>query len=193
MSYLIKAALSYGNSSTGAFTNCSFACLTLSYQLFQIDILVLVAPRNLLVLYHNNANLRDLITAVGLVILLKSNQNRRSFGFCDLETWWMTSKKIIGNIVHAPRRYVCHFIAIREFKLDLSSGNVLVGAKSSIFRPVWPWNLMKNKTKQNKANLRDLIAATGLVILLKLDSNHRFFSHVTLKFQGNFTLTGATV
>ena len=34
----------------------------------------------------------------------------------------------------------------------------------------------------NKANLRDLIAATGLVIFLKLDSNHRFFSHVTLKF-----------
>ena len=32
-------------------------------------------------------------------------------------------KKIIGNIFHAPRRYVCHFIAIREFKLDLSSGN----------------------------------------------------------------------
>ena len=29
---------------------------------------------------------------------------------------------------------------------------------------------------KNKANLRDLIAATGLVILLKLDSNSRFFS-----------------
>ena len=28
----------------------------------------------------------------------------------------------------------------------------------------------------NKANLRDLIAATGLVILLKFDPNHRFFS-----------------
>ena len=28
----------------------------------------------------------------------------------------------------------------------------------------------------NKANLRDLIAVTRLVILLKLDSNHRFFS-----------------
>ena len=27
---------------------------------------------------------------------------------------------------------------------------------------------------KNKANLRDLIAATGLVILLKLDSNRRF-------------------
>ena len=28
----------------------------------------------------------------------------------------------------------------------------------------------------NKANLRDLIAATGLVILLILDSNRQFFS-----------------
>ena len=27
----------------------------------------------------------------------------------------------------------------------------------------------------NKANLRDLVAATGLLILLKLDSNHRFY------------------
>ena len=36
----------------------------------------------------------------------------------------------------------------------------------------------------NKANLRDLIAATGQVILVKLDSNRRFFSPVTLKFDG---------
>ena len=35
-----------------------------------------------------------------------------------------------------------------------------------------------------KANLRDLIAATGLVILLKLDWNRRFFACVTLKFDG---------
>ena len=36
----------------------------------------------------------------------------------------------------------------------------------------------------NQANLRDLIAATGLVILLKLDSNRRFSARVTLKFDG---------
>ena len=36
----------------------------------------------------------------------------------------------------------------------------------------------------NKANLRDLIAATGLAILFKLDSNRRFFSRVTSKFDG---------
>ena len=39
--------------------------------------------------------------------------------------------------------------------------------------------------KNNKANLRDLIAATGLLILLKLDSNRRFFlARVTLTFDG---------
>ena len=37
-----------------------------------------------------------------------------------------------------------------------------------ILGEMWKYN--------NKANLRDLIAATGLVILLKLDSNRRLFS-----------------
>ena len=36
----------------------------------------------------------------------------------------------------------------------------------------------------NKANLRDLIAATSLVILLKFDPNHHFSACVTLKFDG---------
>ena len=35
--------------------------------------------------------------------------------------------------------------------------------------------LVRFDTNKNKANLRDLIAATGLVILLKFDPNHRFF------------------
>ena len=38
----------------------------------------------------NNANLRDLIAATGLVILLNLNSNRRFFSPCDLEIWWMT-------------------------------------------------------------------------------------------------------
>ena len=36
----------------------------------------------------------------------------------------------------------------------------------------------------DKANLRDFIAATGLVILLKLASNHIFFSHYDLENWG---------
>ena len=38
----------------------------------------------------NKANLRDLIAATGLVILLKFDPNHRIFVPCDLEIWWMT-------------------------------------------------------------------------------------------------------
>ena len=41
---------------------------------------------------QNKANLRDLIAATGLVILLKLDSNRQFFRPCDLEIWWMTSK-----------------------------------------------------------------------------------------------------
>ena len=41
---------------------------------------------------------------------------------------------------------------------------------------IFPDNIFKCIFFNNKANLRDLIAATGLVILLKMDSNHWFFS-----------------
>ena len=43
-------------------------------------------------LYHYNANLRDLIVATGLVILLKFDPNHRFFSPCGLEIWCMTSK-----------------------------------------------------------------------------------------------------
>ena len=60
----------------------------------------------------NKANLRDLIAATGLVILLKFNSNRWYFSPCDLDIWWMTLKN------------------------------------STIFRAVWPWNLMDDLEKQ---------------------------------------------
>ena len=41
---------------------------------------------------YSKANLRDLIAATGLVILLKLDLNRRFFSPCDLEIWWMTPK-----------------------------------------------------------------------------------------------------
>ena len=40
----------------------------------------------------NKANLRDLIAATGLVILLKLDLNHQFFSPCDLEIWWMTPK-----------------------------------------------------------------------------------------------------
>ena len=41
---------------------------------------------------HHKANLRDLIAATGLVILLKLDWNHRLFSPWDLEIWRMTSK-----------------------------------------------------------------------------------------------------
>ena len=43
-----------------------------------------------MLLYRNKANLRDLIAATGLVILVKFDPNHRFFVPCDLEIWWMT-------------------------------------------------------------------------------------------------------
>ena len=40
----------------------------------------------------NKANLRDLIAATGLVILLKFDPNHWFFSPCDLEHWWMSLK-----------------------------------------------------------------------------------------------------
>ena len=44
------------------------------------------------------------------------------------------------------------------------------------FRRTFRCDFVNTDTCVNKANLRDLIAATGLVILLKFGPNHRFFS-----------------
>ena len=49
------------------------------------------------------------------------------------------------------------------------------------FAAIFWWTL--SNTKWNKANLRDLIAATGLVILLKLDSNRWLISPSDLEIR----------
>ena len=70
-----------------------------------------------------------------------------------------------------------------------------------LYLEIWPWKskvkVMGSKVKVmyrsnssvlrwqliNEANLKDLIAATGLVILLELDSNCRFFGQCDLEIQ----------
>ena len=54
----------------------------------------------------NKANLRDLIAATGLVILLKLNSNRRFFSPCDLEIWWMTLKNSRAPLLCYPKLFV---------------------------------------------------------------------------------------
>ena len=65
--------------------------------------------RNFMRSISNKANLRDLIAATGLVILLKLDLNRRFFSTCDLEIWWMTPK---NN--RAP--LLCYFKLFASFR-----------------------------------------------------------------------------
>ena len=162
--------------------------------------MVTSSPANTII-KNNKANLRDLIAATGLVILLKLDLNRRFFSPCDLEIWWMTPKnnrapllryfkifasfrshwwiqtgvtvrkrliwvniddflsrvtvkfdgwpsKSIGHLFYATSSFAQHFVAIGEFKLELEYGNAQSGSNSTLFRAVWPWNLMDDLQKQ---------------------------------------------
>ena len=51
-------------------------------------------------IFWNKANLRDLIAATGLVILLKLDWNCQFFSLCDLEIWQMTSKHYRAPLLH---------------------------------------------------------------------------------------------
>ena len=55
--------------------------------------------------------------------------------------------KTIGHLFYATSSFMHHFVAIGELKLELQSGNAQFGSKS-IFRAVWPWNLMDDLEKQ---------------------------------------------
>ena len=56
--------------------------------------------------------------------------------------------KTIGHLFYATSNFVQHFVPIREFKLELQSGNAQSGSKSTIFSAVWPWNLTDDLEKQ---------------------------------------------
>ena len=56
--------------------------------------------------------------------------------------------KTIGHLSYATSSFVNHFIAIREFKLELQSGNAQFRSKSTIYWAVWPWNFTNDLEKQ---------------------------------------------
>ena len=68
----------------------------------------------------DKANPRDLIAATGLVI---SNGILIDFSVRVTVEFDGLPRGTIGYPLHAPKSYVCHFIAIHEIELELSSGN----------------------------------------------------------------------
>ena len=63
----------------------------------------------------------------------------------QLDIW---PKKTTGHLFCYTSSFVHHFVAIGVFKLELESGNAQFGSNSTIFRAVWPWNLMYDLEKQ---------------------------------------------
>ena len=53
----------------------------------------------------NKANLRDLIAATDLVILLQFDSNHWLISLCDLEIWWMTSKNNKAPLLYYIKLY----------------------------------------------------------------------------------------
>ena len=73
----------------------------------------------------NKANLRDLIAATGLVILLKFDPNHRFFVPCDLEIWWMTLEN--------NRAPLLYYIKLCPFQIHLWIETEVTVRKCSIW------------------------------------------------------------
>ena len=94
---------------------------------------------------------------------------------CDVKVWRNGSPL---KALHSWKsHWGCHWMGPQQgvylWNGDLLIIYIYIYHKSTII----PYRVIS----VNKANLRDLIAATGLVILLKFDPNHWFFSPCDLK------------
>ena len=65
-------------------------------------VLTSIMNRHYMNTLSNKANLRDLIAATDLVMLLKLDSNRRFFSPCDLEIWW-----IIEHLFYTTSMFLC--------------------------------------------------------------------------------------
>ena len=96
-------------------------------------------------LFMNKANLRDLIAATGLVILLKLDSNRRFFSPCDLEIWWMTLKNYRAPVLHYIKlcvsfqihRWIQTGVTVRKRSIQVKIGNFWSHVTLKFYR--WPW------------------------------------------------------
>ena len=93
----------------------------------------------------NKANLRDLMAATGLVILLKCDPNHRFFSPCDLEIWCMTSKNNRAPLLYYFKlcvsfqihRWIQTEVTLRKRSIRVEIGDFL--SLVSLKFDGWPW------------------------------------------------------
>ena len=94
---------------------------------------------------QNKGNLRDLIAATGLVILLKFYPNHPFFSPCDLEIWRMTLKNSRAHLLYYIK-LCASFLIYRWNQTEVTVRNRSIWVKISNFLSRvtlkfdgWPW------------------------------------------------------
>ena len=96
-------------------------------------------------IYFNKANLRDLIAATGLVILLKFDPNHRFSSPFDLEIWCMTSKNDRASLLYYIKlcvsfqihRWIQTEVTLRKRSIRVKIGDFL--SLVTLKFDGWPW------------------------------------------------------
>ena len=146
--------------------------------------------------WKNKANLRDLIVAIGLVILLKLDSNHWLISPCDLEIWRMTSKNKKAPLLYYIKlcasfqihQWIKTWVSVRKRSIPVKIGDFFVSRDLEIW-----WMTLKTI-----GHLLD--TTSGLVhhfksiseFKLELQSGNAqfgsklaiFLSRATLKFDG---------
>ena len=141
----------------------------------------------------NKANLKDLIAATGLVILLNFDPNHRIVSPCDLEIWCMTSKNNRTPLLY----YIKLCVSFQIHRWIQTEGNAQFGSKSAIFLSLvtlkfngWHWKIIGHLFYTTSSFVHHFKSIGELK--LKLQSGNAefgsksaiFLSCVTLKFDG---------
>ena len=143
---------------------------------------------------QNKANLRDLIAATGLVILLKLDSNLPFFGPCDLEIWWMTLKNNRAPLLYYVKlcasfhshQWIQTAVRVRKRPIRVKIGHFLAPVNLTFSR--WPWKTIGHLFYATSSFVHHFIAISEFK--LELESGNAqfgsksaiFLAPVTLKF-----------
>ena len=98
---------------------------------------------------ENKANLRDLIAATSLIILLKLDPNRRFFSPCELEIWWMILNNTALLLYYIKlcasfpfQHWIQTGVKVRKSSIQVEIGDIL--SRVTLKFDGWPWKTLGN-------------------------------------------------
>ena len=99
-------------------------------------------------MWYDKAHLRDLIAAIGLVILLKLDSNCRFFSQRDLEIWWMTSKNHRAPLLYhiklcasfQSHGWIQTGVTVRKPSIRVKTGDLF--SRVTVKFHTWPWEII---------------------------------------------------